>query len=107
MSHSDTTKEKETGVRVGAFRLTLDGEDHTVPIAEDETLLEAALFAGIDAPCLCTEGHCGSCMAQLKTGHVTMDSDQTLSKRNKEKGYVLACQARPSSSEPIWLDFDL
>ncbi len=32
------------------FRLTLDGIDHAVPIATGETLLQAALAAGIDAP---------------------------------------------------------
>ena len=41
---------------VEGFRLTLDGEDHVVPIAEGETLLQAALAAGIDAPYLCTRG---------------------------------------------------
>jgi hypothetical protein len=34
---------------VDSFRLTLDGEDHAVPIAAGETLLQAALAAGIDA----------------------------------------------------------
>ncbi len=41
-----------------SFRLTLDSEDHIVPIAAGETLLQAALAAGIDAPHSCTEGRC-------------------------------------------------
>ena len=89
------------------FRLTLDGEDHTVPIAPGETLLEAALAAEIDAPCSCTEGHCGTCMSWLRSGDVTMTSTQALSKRNIERGWILACQSRPSSDTPIWLDFDI
>ena len=92
---------------VDSFRLTLDGEDRSVPIAAGQTLLEAALAAGVDAPSSCTEGHCGTCMAQLRSGDVSMASTRALSKRNIERGYVLACQSRPSSSEPIWLDFDL
>lgn len=92
---------------VESFRLTLDGEDHTVPIAAGETLLEAALAAGVDAPCSCTEGHCGTCMSWLRSGDVSMSSTQALSKRDIERGYVLACQSRPSSPAPIWLDFDL
>ncbi len=92
---------------VEGFRLTLDGEDHVVPIAEGETLLQAALAAGIDAPHLCTEGHCGTCMSWLRSGEVTMATTRALSPRSAERGYVLACQARPSSSDPIWLDFDL
>lgn len=89
------------------FRLTLDGEDHTVPIAPGETLLEAAQAAEIDAPCSCTEGHCGTCMSWLRSGDVTMTSTQALSKRNIERGWILACQSRPSSDTPIWLDFDI
>jgi ring-1,2-phenylacetyl-CoA epoxidase subunit PaaE len=92
---------------VESFRLTLDSESHTVPIAAGETLLEAALAAGIDAPHTCTEGRCGTCMSWLRNGDVSMTSTRALSKRNAERGYVLACQARPSSAAPIWLDFDL
>ncbi len=90
-----------------SFRLTLDSENHTVAIAAGETLLQAALAAGIDAPHSCTEGRCGTCMAWLRNGDVSMASTRALSKRNMERGYVLACQSRPSSPAPIWLDFDL
>jgi ring-1,2-phenylacetyl-CoA epoxidase subunit PaaE len=93
--------------QVDRFRLTLDGQDHTVPIAAGETLLQAALAAGIDAPHLCTEGRCGTCKSRLRNGDVSMASTRALSPRNIERGYVLACQSRPSSSAPIWLDFDL
>jgi ferredoxin len=92
---------------VESFRLTLDSEDHTVPIATGQTLLQAALAAGIDAPHSCTEGRCGTCMSWLRNGDVSMASTRALSKRNFERGYVLACQSRPSSAAPIWLDFDL
>ncbi len=90
-----------------SFRLTLDAIDHTVPIDAGQTLLEAALAAGIDAPHNCTQGRCGSCMSQLRSGDVSMASTRALSPRKIEKGYVLACQSRPSSPDPIWLDFDL
>jgi ring-1,2-phenylacetyl-CoA epoxidase subunit PaaE len=89
------------------FRLTLDGKEHNVPIGVGETLLQAALAAGIDAPYLCTEGRCGTCMSWLRSGEVTMATTRALSPRNAERGYVLACQSRPSSTDPIWLDFDL
>ena len=92
---------------VESFRLTLDSEHHTVPIAAGETLLQAALAAGIDAPYSCSEGRCGTCMSWLWSGDVSMDSTRALSQRNIERGYVLACQSRPSSREPIWLDYDI
>ena len=96
-----------TGTSVDNFRLTLDGGDHTVSIAPGETLLQAALAAGIDAPHSCTEGRCGTCLSWLRCGDVSMGTTRALSPRNVERGYVLACQSRPSSAEPIWLDFDL
>lgn len=94
-------------IEIESFRLTLDGNEHDVPIVGDQTLLQAALAAGIDAPNSCVEGHCGTCMALLREGSVAMASQKALSKRNIKRGCVLACQARPSSSAPIWLDFDL
>ena len=94
------------GAPVESFRLTLDGDDHVVAIAGGQTLLQAALAAGIDAPSSCTEGHCGTCMARLRSGEVSMASTRALSKRNIERGLVLACQSRPASPDPIWLDFD-
>jgi len=103
-------KAKHTGAEAPAgasFRLTLDGTDHSVPITAGETLLHAALAAGIDAPHTCTQGRCGSCMSWLRSGEVTMANTKALSKRKIDRGYVLACQALPSSAEPIWLDFDL
>jgi ring-1,2-phenylacetyl-CoA epoxidase subunit PaaE len=104
---SDSGAGPTTNALVENFRLTLDGEEHIVPIAAGETLLQAALAAGIDAPHLCTEGRCGTCMSWLRTGEVSMATTRALSPRNKERGYVLACQSRPSSPAPIWLDFDL
>ena len=92
---------------IESFKLTLDGKDHVIPITAGETLLQAALAAGIDAPNSCTEGHCGTCMARLRQGEVSMTSTRALSKRNIQRGYVLACQACPSSLTSLWLDFDL
>ena len=110
MSKSDRSNDGagvSADAQVESFRLTLDGGSHTVPIAAGETLLQAALAAGIDAPHSCTEGRCGTCMSWLRSGDVSMASTRGLSKRNSERGYVLACQARPSSPAAIWLDFDL
>ncbi len=106
-TESDNGTQPSANALVESFRLTLDGENHTVPIAAGQTLLQAALAAGIDAPHSCTEGRCGTCMSWLRNGDVSMASTRALSKRNMERGYVLACQSRPSSPAPIWLDFDL
>ena len=63
---SDSGAEPAAIAWVESFCLTLDSEKHSVPIAAGETLLQAALVAGIDAPHSCTEGRCGTCMAWLR-----------------------------------------
>ncbi len=107
MSQSKGNESGAEPLAMENFRLTLDGIDHIVPIAAGETLLQAALTAGIDAPHSCTQGRCGSCMSWLRSGEVSMASTKALSKRKIERGYVLACQSLPWSPDPIWLDFDL
>ena len=101
------TSPPSVDVLIDQFQLTLDGEDHVVPITNGQTLLQAALATGIDVPSSCTEGHCGTCMARLRSGDVSMTSTEALSRRDIERGHVLACQSRPSSAEPIVLDFDI
>ena len=106
-TESDSAAGPSAAPLAESFRLTLDAEDHDVPIAAGETLLQAALAAGIDAPHSCTEGHCGTCLSLLRRGDVSAARTRGLSKRSAEEGCILACQARPSSAAPIWLDFDL
>ena len=107
MSESTAKEISDEMLAEESFRLTLDGRDHTVPIRAGDTLLQAALAAGIDAPHNCTQGRCGSCMSWLRSGEVSMANIRALSPRKIERGYVLACQSRPKSVDPIWLDFDL
>jgi hypothetical protein len=45
-------------------------------------------------------------MALLKSGSVNMASHDALEPSDIERGWILACQARPASQDPIELDFD-
>ncbi len=68
-----------------------------VPYVAGQTLLEAALADGIDAPYSCRDGFCGCCAALLLEGKVTMAADDALTPEAKKKGLILACQARPTT----------
>lgn len=68
-----------------------------VPYVAGQTLLEAALADGIDAPYSCRDGFCGCCAALLLEGKVTMAADDALTPDAKRKGLILACQARPTT----------
>jgi len=88
-----------TGQATDVLRVYLDGEVHELSVQEDETILAACHRAGIDAPCACTEGYCGACMAKVKQGEVEMLlNDGGLDDDQVEEGWVLTCQTRVRSA---------
>jgi 3-ketosteroid 9alpha-monooxygenase subunit B len=89
-----------------SFTMKLDNARIDVPYVPGETLLKSAEAAGHRPPSSCEDGYCGCCMARLVSGKVTMKSREALTDDDLERGWVLACQARPASSEPIEIDFD-
>ncbi len=93
------------GSGVESFRATLDGEEHEVPYRAGETLLRCMLSQGLDAVYSCEDAHCGSCMVVRKSGEVAMRKSTVLSKRDRERGYILLCQAEPRSAD-VWVDCD-
>jgi 3-ketosteroid 9alpha-monooxygenase subunit B len=88
------------------FTMQLEGQAHEVAYEKGLTLLESAVNAGFKPPSSCEDGYCGCCMALLKNGQVTMASHDALEPSDIERGWILTCQARPASREPIEIDFD-
>lgn len=64
---------------------------------EGMTLLDVADQAAVRIENACRSGACGSCMVKLKRGDVRMAAEGALSEDEKGDGYVLACQAEPTS----------
>ncbi|MBS0506794.1 MAG: ferredoxin--NADP reductase [Proteobacteria bacterium] len=77
--------------------LRLDGQTYQLTCSCTETLLEAALRAGINAPYSCQAGMCASCMCQVKEGSVHLRHNEALDKKDLAKAWTLACQAVPTS----------
>jgi toluene monooxygenase electron transfer component len=79
-----------------AIRIT-DGPEYSC--GDEDTLLRAALRAGLGFPYECNTGACGSCKAELVSGKlVSLRPDAPgLSDRDRARGRVLACQSRPTS----------
>jgi ferredoxin-NADP reductase len=69
----------------------------SAPAREGMTLLDVADQAAVHIDNACRSGACGNCMVKLKRGQVQMAVEDALSKDEKEDGYVLACQAEPTS----------
>jgi 3-ketosteroid 9alpha-monooxygenase subunit B len=89
-----------------SFKMLLEGQSHEVPYEKGLTLLDSAVKAGYKPPSSCEDGYCGCCMALLKSGEVRMANHDALEPSDIERGWVLACQSRPASQEPIEIDFD-
>lgn len=90
---------------VATVRVTLDGITREIAMAEGETVLEAVLRAGIDAPWSCRAGMCCTCRARLVEGEVAMDQNYSLRDWELAAGYVLTCQSRPRSAR-LAVDYD-
>jgi ring-1,2-phenylacetyl-CoA epoxidase subunit PaaE len=88
-----------------ALELTLDGKQHQLRMGANEHVLDVAVAAGLDLPYSCKAGVCCTCRAKVMQGTVVMDKNFTLEPWEVEKGFVLTCQARPTS-EHLAVSFD-
>ncbi len=86
-------------------RLTSDGRSRDVPVAEGESVLDAALRAGMDLPYACKGGMCSTCRARVVEGGVRMELNFSLEPWELEAGFTLTCQARPTTPR-VEIDFD-
>jgi len=71
------------------------GRDHGIQVEPGQTILEAALAAGIDMPFSCAMGGCGACRVRRTEGAIQMEEPNCLSRAEQEQGYVLTCVGRP------------
>jgi ring-1,2-phenylacetyl-CoA epoxidase subunit PaaE len=85
--------------------LIIDGKRREVPVAEGEAILDAALRAGVDLPFACKGGMCSTCRAKLVEGTAQMEVNYSLEPWELEKGFILTCQARPTSDR-VMVDYD-
>ena len=77
------------------------GRDHGIQVEPGQTILEAALAAGIDMPFSCAMGGCGACRVRRAEGAVQMEEPNCLSRAERERGYVLTCVGRPLAQSKI------
>jgi 3-ketosteroid 9alpha-monooxygenase subunit B len=69
----------------------------TVAYCAGDTLLQTARMAGLNAPSSCEVGSCGTCMARLADGCARMLNNDALEDEEVKEGWVLTCQALPTS----------
>jgi ferredoxin-NADP reductase len=83
----------------------LEGRKHRLRYEAGDTILDAARRAGLKPPFACQAGNCGTCMAHLREGKATMRVNNALGADEVEQGWILTCQAIPTSRE-VLVDYD-
>ena len=76
----------------------LGGKTVVVPYQPGDTLLETARRGGLRPPFSCESGNCATCMAKVVEGSVVMHANNALTPEEVEEGWVLTCQAVPTTS---------
>jgi ring-1,2-phenylacetyl-CoA epoxidase subunit PaaE len=91
---------------VSEVEVILDGEKFTFDLAADgPRIIDVMDEQGIDAPYSCRGGVCCTCRGKILEGSATMDHNLALTDKEVAEGYVLTCQAHPTS-EKLIISFD-
>ena len=88
-----------------SLTVVLDGKMHQMQMSSTDKILDVALAAGLDLPYSCKGGVCCTCRAKVMQGSVVMEKNFTLEKWEAAQGFVLSCQAKPTSKEVV-MSFD-
>lgn len=89
-----------------SYELTIEPLGVSIPVEEDQTLLDAALRAGIWLPHVCNHGLCSSCKVELVEGEVDHGdaSPFALMDYERDEGMLLTCCATAESDLVIEAD---
>ncbi|HUV99647.1 MAG TPA: 2Fe-2S iron-sulfur cluster-binding protein [Gallionella sp.] len=84
---------QERILRIMSAHVTIQPSGHEFTVEGNDTLLEAALRAGVSLNYGCSNGNCGECRARLISGEVKKvhAHDYVLSQAEKDAGVILMC----------------
>jgi ring-1,2-phenylacetyl-CoA epoxidase subunit PaaE len=85
---------------------TISGKTTTVELKPGQSILDGLLEAGAAPPYSCLAGACSTCMAKVNKGGVKMEVCFAIDDSEIAEGYILACQAVPTTQE-VDVTFDV
>ena len=81
-------------------------EFHFTMTKDYDTILDAALGAGVDLPFACKGGVCCTCKCKVIEGSVEMKVNYALEEAEVAQNFVLSCQSVPTSNH-VKVDYDV
>ena len=87
----------EPSTRLGvqsAIQIVTGATSQTITIEGDQSILDAALEAGMDLPFPAPSGGCGACIAKCTKGRVSMPALNALNDSERADGMILTCVAQ-------------
>ena len=102
-----STEDADLHIPDGKSEITvlLDDEETTFTMEKTDDILAASLRNDIDAPYSCQGGVCSSCLGKVTEGKAVMSKNSILTADEIEEGFVLTCQAHPTTPK-LTIDFD-
>ncbi len=85
--------------------VVLDEEVFTLSMDKSSKVLDAVLKENIDAPYSCQGGVCSTCIARIIEGKAEMEKNQILTDGEIAEGFILTCQAHPTTPV-LKIDYD-
>ena len=105
---TDTDKsEFESHIDEATVHITIDDDEFEFEytLSQADSLLDAGNDQGLDMPYSCKGGVCCTCKAKIIEGTAMMIKNSALSDEEVADGYILTCQAHPTS-EKLVISFD-
>ena len=86
-------------MNASTFQITVEPSGRQFSASGQETILAAAIHAGVGLPYGCKDGACGSCKCKKRSGEVTHDAypENALSEAELAAGLILTCRATATS----------
>lgn len=75
--------------------ILLDGEEYSITVKRNASILDTALNDELDMPYSCQSGLCTACRGKCIEGQVSIDEAEGLSQDELDEGYVLTCVGKP------------
>ena len=85
-----------------AVYISETGRRVTFDIIKGQSVLDAALVAGVALPYSCNGGVCGTCQARLISGNVAMRINEVLTDIEMARGAMLTCTALPMTESVLF-----